>query len=93
MAMVFGGSYDSNNEMAKSSSIDELIMKAAQSLGYSELKLEQKSVLKAFVGGIDGFVYSPYICGHHCYVIRMSFRWYDSLYAWSPDPLFPSRLS
>ena len=43
-------------EMAKSPSIDELIMKAAESLGYSDLKQEQKAVSKAFVGGSDVFV-------------------------------------
>ena len=34
-------------------------MKAAKSLGYANLKPEQKSVLKAFVGGSDIFVALP----------------------------------
>ena len=45
--------------MAESPSIDELIVKAAQSLGYSDLKQEQKAVLKSFVEGKDVFVALP----------------------------------
>lgn len=40
-------------------SIDEVITKAAGSLGYSDLKQEQKLALKAFVGERDVFVALP----------------------------------
>ena len=39
--------------------IDEIIDNAASSIGYPMLKLEQKSVLKAFVEGRDVFVCLP----------------------------------
>ena len=45
--------------MTETKTIDELVAQAARSLGYSDLKEEQKVVLKAFVGGRDVFVSLP----------------------------------
>ena len=54
-------------------SIDELITKAAESLGYAGLKPEQKLVLKAFVGGRDVFVALPTGYGKSlCYTLFQS---------------------
>jgi ATP-dependent DNA helicase RecQ len=46
-------------QMAEGASVDVLMVKAAQSLGYSDLKREQKVVIKAFVEGKDVFVTLP----------------------------------
>ena len=45
--------------MATGMGVDETILKAAASLEYSDLKPEQKCILKAFVEGKDVFVALP----------------------------------
>ena len=45
--------------MATGIGVDEMILKAAASLGYSDLKPEQRCILKAFVEGKDVFVALP----------------------------------
>ena len=45
--------------MAVSTGFDELILKAAACLGYTNLNPEQKRVLKAFIKGKDVFVALP----------------------------------
>ena len=45
--------------MATGICVDETILEAAASLGYSNLKPKQKCVLKAFVEGKDIFVALP----------------------------------
>ena len=46
-------------KMATGMGVDEMILKAAVSLGYSNLKPEQKCILKAFVEEKDVFVALP----------------------------------